>query len=72
MRDRNAINRGPCISFVTACIVNGVGWNANSRHTHTINDVNFRAVRTVMEALYIRDIDPILNRQIKSYNLQLI
>ena len=28
--------------------------------------------RRIMEALYIRDIDPIINRQIKSYKLELI
>ena len=28
--------------------------------------------RRIMEALYIRDFDPIVNRQIKSYKLQLI
>ena len=28
--------------------------------------------RIIMEALYIRDIDPIINRQVKSYKLNLI
>ena len=35
------------------------------------NEANMHK-RRIMEALYIRDIDPIINRQVKSYKLELI
>ena len=35
------------------------------------NEANMQK-RRIMEALYIRDIDPIINRQVKSYKLNLI
>ena len=45
--------------------------NFVSSFTLLDNETNM-AKRRIMEALYIRDTDPSLNRQIKSYKLELI